>query len=344
MTTIKDVAREAHVSVAAVSRILNNDQTLSVAEETRKRVWEAAGQLNYKPSRRRTPKNYTAEQKTSYNIGLVLALTQEDEINDPYFLSIRLGVELACEQLSLNIVNVIRIGKSGLIMGLEALDGLIVIGGIDPDSIKKVYYENNNIVFVNHLSHEGSYDVVASDLKKATKNVLNHLFKLNHEEIGYMGGRDNVKSINDGQIIEEPDDMRKVAYEKVMKERGLYNPKNVLIGEWGPGGGYQLMKQAIEKGNLPSAMVVASDPMVIGALRALYEADIKVPEDISIISFDDIEAAAFLNPPLSTVKIHTHEMGKTAAKLLWDRLNGRGVPVQAVLGTELVVRESCQSR
>ncbi|MCM3186969.1 galactokinase [Priestia megaterium] len=103
-------------------------------------------------------------------------------------------------------------------------------------------------------------------------------------------------------------------------------------------------KRAIEKGNLPSAMIIASDPMAIGALRALYEEGINVPEDISLISFDDIEAAEFLNPPLSTVKIHAEEMGRMAAKLLWDRLNGRNISTRVVLDTELIIRKSCQAK
>ncbi|NEW00623.1 substrate-binding domain-containing protein [Bacillus megaterium] len=104
------------------------------------------------------------------------------------------------------------------------------------------------------------------------------------------------------------------------------------------------MKKFIEKGSLPSAMLIASDPMAIGAMRALNEANIKVPQDLSIISFDDIEAAAYLNPPLSTVKIHTDEMGKMAVKLLYDRIKGRSVPIKAILAADFILRDSCQPK
>jgi LacI family transcriptional regulator len=125
-----------------------------------------------------------------------------------------------------------------------------------------------------------------------------------------------------------------------MRENGLYNPEKVLVGDWGPTSGYSLMKQLIDKGQLPSAVVVGSDPMALGVLRALHEADLKVPEDVSVVSFDDIEAAAFMNPRLSTVKVHTDEMGKTAVKILFDRLKGRTVPIKVTLPTELVIRDS----
>jgi LacI family transcriptional regulator len=89
-------------------------------------------------------------------------------------------------------------------------------------------------------------------------------------------------------------------------------------------------------------VVCASDPMALGAFRALHEAGIKVPEDISIISFDDIDAAAYLQPALSTVKIHSFEMGKTAVKLLQDRIKGRELPMKVILPTELILRESTE--
>lgn len=343
MATIKDIAREANVSTATVSRILNDDQSLSVAEDTRKRVLEAADLLNYKPSRRRNPKNRKIEQNEGYNIGLILSSSQEDEIHDPYFLSLRLGVEMACEQLSLNIASVVRVNKNGPLTGLNNLDGIIAIGAIDPQDIKDVYYQHKNIVFVDYLPNKDDYDAVISDLEKATYKVMDYLFELQHTNIGYMGGRTGIRGLS-GKECTEIDDIRKSTYQKVMQENDLYQSQNVLIGEWGPNGGYQLMKEAIDRGSLPSAMVIASDPMTIGALRALHEAGIKVPQDISIVSFDDIEAAPFLNPPLSTVKVHTDEMGKTAVKLLYDRLNGRKIPIKAVLATDLILRDSCQPR
>lgn len=344
MTKIKDVAREANVSIATVSRILSSDHTLSVSEDTRKRVWQTADFLNYKPRKKKSTKKLKMNQDNVYNIGIVSALAQEDEVHDPYFLSIRLGLEIACEQLPLNIKNIFRLEKGISLEKLHNLDGLIVIGGVDLSSLRDVYYENDNVVLVNHLPREGNYDVVASDLERAIEVVLNHLTKLNHYNIGYLGGLDNIKSVDSGRVIKEIEDARKVSYEKIMREKGLYNPENVFIGEWGPSSGYELMKQAIKKGNLPSAMIIASDPMAIGALRALYEEGINVPEDISLISFDDIEAAEFLNPPLSTVKIHAEEMGKMAAKLLWDRLNGRNISTRVVLDTELIIRKSCQAK
>ncbi|MBD1380312.1 LacI family DNA-binding transcriptional regulator [Metabacillus arenae] len=344
MTTIRDIANEANVSSATVSRILNNDPSLSVAEDTRNRVLDAADLLNYKPSRKRkTSKKISDEPSELYNIGIISVITQEEEVNDPYFMSIRLGVEIACETLPFTIKKIIRAGNDASLKDIENLDGLIVIGGIDPNCLKEFLESNKHVVFVNHFPYLKNYDVVASGFDTATEDVLEYLFQLNHTNIGFLGGKDTLIKLDEKQPSEEVEDIRRIAFENVMRRKELYDQEHVYIGEWGASGGYQLMKEVINKGNLPSAMVIASDPMAIGAMRALHESGIIVPQDISIISFDDIEAAEFLNPPLSTVKVHTGEMGKVAARLLYDRFNGRNIPIRSILGTELVIRDSCQA-
>ncbi len=338
MATIKDIAGKAGVSPATVSRILNNDTTLSVGEDTRKRVLEAAAFLNYKPTRKR---NNNKDDSDTFEIGIISAITQEEEVQDPYFMSIRLGVEIACAKFPFKIKTVINAGNHGSFDDLKHLDGIIVIGGIDPSSVQEFCNTNKNIVFINHLPENGEYDTVASGLDKATEDVLNYLLELGHSEIGFIGGKDKFNRLYDNKPMGETQDIRKLAFDKVMKQNQLYQQEFVHIGEWGATSGYQLMKRALEAEKLPTAIVCASDPMAIGAMRALHEAKIKVPQDMSVISFNDIEAAEFLNPPLSTVRIHTDEMGKTAVKLLYDRIKGREIPIKAVLSTELVIRDSC---
>lgn len=344
MVRMKDIAEKANVSIATVSRILNNDATLSVSEETRQRVFDIAKQLDYKPIRKRSSSRNNQPKKNkeeSYQIALLLAVSQHDETRDPYFASIRQGIEEQCEQLPIHISSVIRV-NGGEVQDLSKFDGLIVIGGIDPKDIKR-YFPKNNVVFVTQVIHIDEYDVVCSDLETATEKILDYLIELGHKEIGYIGGSETIKKLNGGKSY-EIDDVRKRTFEKKMKATGLYQPKHVFIGEWGPAGGYELMKKAIDSGNLPSAFVIASDPMAIGALHAIHQAGFRVPEDISIISFDDIDAAAFLNPPLSTVKIYAHEIGKLAVNALYDRIKGRDIPVKISTPANLIIRESCAAK
>lgn len=119
--------------------------------------------------------------------------------------------------------------------------------------------------------------------------------------------------------------------------------EDIYIGEYTMSHGYELMKKAIKKKNVPKAFFVASDPMAIGALRALQEAGLSVPSDVALVAFDDIEAARFSSPPLSTVKVYTKEMGQTGVKLLMDRINGRNLPIKVTIPTSLVIRQSCGS-
>lgn len=335
MARIKDIAEMANVSTATVSRILNNDPSLSVSGETRARVLQVVDELDYKPGRKKKAK--LLQEQEACSIGLLLT---NDEAIDPYFLSIRQGVESVCDQYAMQISSVLNIGKSSFSADLVAgLDGLIVLGDVNSEELKEVY-SGKNIVFVDFVPEQGNWDVVISDFETATREILDYLFQAGHRQIAYIGGKGSIRSIHNGRMIDK-EDVRKQTYERVMQEKGLFDAGNVLLGDFGPLSGYQLMKKLLEKGALPSAVVIASDPMAIGAMKALHEAGIKVPADISIFSFDDIEAAAFLNPTLSTVKVHTEEMGRTAVKLLHDRLkNGREIPLKVTLPTELVVRES----
>ena len=115
---------------------------------------------------------------------------------------------------------------------------------------------------------------------------------------------------------------------------------HIFIGEYTMESGYELMKRALAA-PLPEAFFIASDSMAIGALTALKEANISVPDDLAIVSFNDIEVAKYSSPPLTTVKVFTEEMGDTGVKMLLDRLNGRQIPIKSVLPTQLIVRESC---
>lgn len=343
MATIKEIAEKAKVSTATVSRLLNNDPTLSITEETKKRVLEVAADLQYKPMRKKNTQTPNKSNSEEYNIGVILSTSEEDELNDPYFQQIRLGIEGACRQFSLKIGSLLRIQSDQPFSNLNELDGLIVVGTVITEEITNLYDKNNNIIFIDNFSTSKGYDLVDSDLAEAMIEVINTLLSSGHKTIGYMGGGHTVKSIT-GKTEVDVDETRKATFLKVMQGKGLYNPQHVLTGDWNPNGGYQLMKELIEGGNIPDAMIIGSDPMAIGALRMLNEAGIRVPDDLSVISFDDIESAAFLNPPLSSVKVYPDELGRAAVKLLADRLfNKRMVPTKVTLGTKLILRKSSRN-
>jgi LacI family transcriptional regulator len=334
MATLKEIAEKVGVSVATVSRVLNYDTTLSVSDETRKRIFEVAQQLNYKTLRERSQ-----QPKELFRFGLVHWYSERQEMDDPYYMAIRLGVEKECFERGIELVKLFKQNGSYPTERMEHLDGIIAVGKFGPKDINAFASSTENIVFVDCSPDERKFDSVVIDLRKSTITVLDYLLELGHRKIGYIGGREYV----DGETPIH-DEREATLYEYLYLE-GLYNSQYVWTGSFTAEDGYRLMKQAISSNDLPTAFFIASDSMAIGALRALHEAHISVPRDISIVGFNDIPTAAFIHPPLTTVKVYTEFMGETAVELLVERLTTkRSICKKVVVPTELVVRESSQVR
>ncbi|MFC0469225.1 LacI family DNA-binding transcriptional regulator [Halalkalibacter kiskunsagensis] len=337
MATIKEIADLANVSTATVSRVINNDKSLSVANETRERIMEIAQRLNYVPVRKRYAEGKSNARVNGTEIGIVMFCSPEYEWEDTYFLSIRKGIESECINKGLLVKKISHI--SGGISGIQMnnLDGVIVVGRVSKDDLEMLSQKvTNNIAFVNYVPENNSYDTVVIDYEEATREALEHLFSLGHSNIGFIGGKEKAQ---DGSVIQ---DQRHKAYEKIMKEKGKYNQDNVYISDqFLISDGYSSMMKAGGKSSLPSAFFIASDAMAIGAIRASHELGIKIPNEMSIVSFNDVEMAKFTQPALTTVKVYTEEMGRISVKLLVDRLEGREIPVKTVIPTKLIERESC---
>ncbi|CAM4500505.1 LacI family transcriptional regulator [Paenibacillus endophyticus] len=332
MATIKDIAQKAKVSIATVSRVLNYDPGISVADETRKRIFEAAQQLNYKTLRQR---NGTAV-KDRYRVGLVNWYSDQEEMLDPYYMAIRLGIERECFQRQIDLVKLFLHGEpDGKEWTGEAFDGIIAIGRFEKEDIARFPGGLDNIVFVDSSPDDNRFDSVVIDLRKSVSEVLDYLIGLGHASIGYIGGHNIV---NQKRVRDE----RELVFMERLTAQGLFDPKLVYTGEnLYSEDGYKLMKQAIAQEKLPTAFFIENDSMAVGALRALHEAKLKVPEDISIVGYNDIAISAFLQPPLTTVKVHMEHMGETAVELLTDRLAAkRAIAKKIVLPTCIQVRES----
>ncbi|KMY50949.1 LacI family DNA-binding transcriptional regulator [Peribacillus loiseleuriae] len=340
MATIKDIAVRANVSSATVSRVLNNDPTLLVTDETRNRIVEVSKELDYTTVRKRRNVK-RLESVRSPRVGIILTCSleeEEDGVDDPYFTSIRQGVESECLNQGIYTNKIIRSSDSSQEQIMEDIDGLIVIGGMNLNLLNRVKATIDHIVFINYSPDEDHYDSVVVDFRKATTSAMEHLLNQGFKEIGYIGGRERAKSLDNNLVI---GDMRLTVFEEIMKAKGMYRGDQVFIGEYSMTQGYMLMKEAILKGNLPEAFFIASDSMAIGALRAIQEAHLKVPEDVAIVSFNDIQVAKFASVPLTSVKVYTEQLGREGVKLLLDRINGREIPLKVTVPTKLVIRESC---
>jgi LacI family transcriptional regulator len=320
MATLKDIAIKANVSTSTVSRILRNDKTLSVSDQTRSKVLKVADELDYK-----TKKN--KQIKSNITVALIHWYTRAKELEDNYYLSIRLGVEKAAHEKGIELI---KIFHDSLTQSLIPADGAIAIGKFDRVEISKFKKIYKHIVFVDSSPDVNTYDSVTIDFEQAFKEAIDFLRNQHINKIGYIGGREYTHTLK--QPI---GDRREKFFRSYVKEH-----EHIHIGEFNIASGYELMKNIISNHKLVDAYIIASDNMAIGALRALYEANIKVPDDVSIISVNDIEQSAYTIPPLSTIKIYKEHMGEVSVNLLLEKINGRKIAQKVIIPTKLILRKT----
>lgn len=274
--------------------------------------------------------------KERWRIGLLSWYNEREETLDPYYLAIRLGVERECFQKQYECVRMFLQGNGKLDWNGEALDGIIAIGRFDQNDIEMFPAEVDNVIFVDSSPDDTRFDSVVLDFRKSVGEVLTYLTKLGHRDIGYIGSRNRMHN-------RQVKDDREIVFKEWLNLRNLFNPDFVFTGEHlYAEDGYRLMKQALEEKCRATAYFVENDSMAVGVLRALHEANLHVPRDVSIIGFNDIAISEFLQPPLTTVKVHMEFMGETAVELLSERLTvQRQIPKKIVTPTSLTIRESC---
>ncbi len=327
MATMKEIAEKAGVSIATVSRVLNLDNTLNVSEETRQRIFETAEKMQYQsPHQKKLSKQLT--------IGIAQWYTHNQELTDPYYLALRLAVEKECDEDKIGFRRVAPYEKD---INIRNLDGIIAIGKFGQQELDKLDAYNIPIVFVDSSPNEDKYDSVMTDYSKGVLKALEYLTMLGNEEIGYIGGEEFVEGSKDPLL-----DEREATYIHFMESKGKLDYSHIYKGDFTPEDGYLLMKKSLQSETYPKAYFMASDPMAIGAYRAVAEAGLVVGKDISLIGFDDIYSAQYLMPALTTIKVHTEFMGKTAVETLQEKIKTQRVLTKKILiPTKLIVRESC---
>jgi len=341
MATIKQIAQQVGVSSATVSRVLNNDLTLHVSDETREKVFQVAEQIGYKPRRIARLKEETIS--TNKKIGLLFWSTQEEEKNDPYFLSVRRGIEHYCQRQHIKLAEIIRGDFDQWTTQLNSLDGLVVVGSILVEDILKRYPYPERMVLVNHHHSDAQIDSIHLNFNQAMKQVVEHFVSLGHQEIAYIGGYGNLHKLEEKKTVATNSEERYEAINSWAVHYGMRIMHEEWVNHWSMQDGYDAMKKLLKLKDRPKACFIASDTMAIGAYRACEEAGISIPQDIEIIGFNNLEVSSYMSPPLTTVHVDTTFLGEQAIKLLLDRLAGRKVAMQIHLQTTLIVRQSTSS-
>lgn len=327
MATLKDVANLAGVSSASVSRILNNDLTLNVPQTTRDRVISAAQSLGYVKKKKKA-------DASTMQIGIVQWISPVREMEDPYYLSIRQGVENFCVQKKISIIRTFATDND-ILRKLDKVDGIVCIGKFSQAYQKKLSQICPNIIYLDMNLDPITACCIVPDFKSAIRSVIASFVSEGHRTTGYLGGREFV----DDELYPDP---RLKYFQRFASRAGLDYENYMREGEFSRESGYEMMMDLIRSKTVPTSLFCASDPIAVGAMKALLENGYRIPEDVSIIGFDNIEESNYTFPPMSTVFVPMYEMGTTGMRMLQDAImrNENLSPMRVQLPCYPIFRQS----
>jgi LacI family repressor for deo operon, udp, cdd, tsx, nupC, and nupG len=325
--TIKDVARLAGVSTATVSRTLKQPEKVTIA--TRKKVMQAVVEVDY------TPNAMAQSLRTQVTKTVILVVR---DIANPFYLEIFRGVEQQAHDLEYSVL----MGNTRDDPEREQLyfnmvhsrhaDGLILMTGKLPPALNQGKQRLPPMVIALEYLKDVRLPTVLIDNVQSSRRAVEHLISLGHRRIAHISG----------PVPEILSMDREEGYRLTLQENGItINEEWVVNGNFSVRSGHRAMHQLLASDPRPTAIFAANDEMAIGAINELAARGIKVPQDVSVIGFDDISFARAYNPSLTTIRQLRTEIGRQAVLLLADVLAGKPVSSEPVIiPTELVVRDS----
>lgn len=328
--TIVDVAREAGVSYTTVSRVLNNKE--NVKPETRERVLTAMTRLGYVVDQRAR----SLAGGHSQVIGLLV-----HDLGTSYIGLIIRGIEaeLAPAQYDLLLYTTHRrktkesVYVATLARGLA--DGLLIVLPRDPAAyLETLRMSNFPYVLIDHRGISDEISAVTAANWQGGYTATEYLIKLGHRRIGHITGAMDQGCARD----------RLEGYKAALADHGIpFDPALVQEGDFFQPAGYAGARALLHLPDPPTAIFAANDVMAFGVMEAIRECNLRIPEDVSVIGFDDIPEASRVHPPLTTIQQPLEEMGRLATRMLLELLRDPGIGSRRVeLPTKLIVRQSCQ--
>jgi LacI family transcriptional regulator len=330
--TLEEIARLSGVSRSTVSRVIN--QHPNVSEDVRQRVLTVIQETGYQPNLAAR----TLVSKRSWMIGLVLPRSVSSFFTDPYFPRLAQGIAQACNQFDYTLGLFLvgnkedeekifpRVSRKGMLDGV-----LIQAGQIGDQLIDRLIDSNLPLVVAGRPFKTENVSYIDIDNIAAAYNAVSHLVRLGYQRIATIAGLPGSTVSID----------RKEGYRKALVGRGRnVDEKLIIDSDFTEAGGYYAMQQLLPA--KPDAVFAASDLMAIGAMRAVREAGLTIPDDIAFVGFDDIPPATQYDPQLTTVRQPIVQFGFNAVEILIDLIeNGIEPPRRILMETELVIRDSC---
>ena len=312
--TMNDVAKLANVSQSTVSRVLSGkEQPIPIGDDTRQRVLDAVAQLKYQPN---LHAGSLRGQKT-----LMIAMMIAD-ITNPFYHSMVRAVQdhantYAYDVMITNSDHTLE-GEKHFMESVirRPVDGIFMVPyHLDETDLDELIERTGACIAAvgQHINHP-QVDIAYGNDEQATHEVVSWLHReKGHKQIGFIGVTDHFPA---GR-------RRRRGFEKALQEADLTMPAGYeQVGDWSPESGYQAMQQLLMLPERPTAVFISNDMMAIGAMEAIKQANLTIPEDIAIVGFDNIPAASWVYPRLTTVAQHPGKMGEHLSKAIFERING----------------------
>jgi len=326
--TIYDVARAAGVGIGTVSRVLNRSP--SVSERTRRRVLEAMEKLSFRPDRAARALSRGRTQA----IGVLVPF-----FTKYFFVEVLRGIETATatNDYFLIIYNVEKkeeyIAHLDTLAGTRRVDGLIVIS-LTPRILQRVYLEQPPFPVVFIDTYARGFDCIEVDHRGGFHSATAHLLGLGHKRIALLDRPEDPP-------FRTPARDRLAGYRQALRKQGVaVRDEYAVMAKYSREGGRDAMDALLSLSEPPTAVVAASDLQAIGAMDAAQARGLRVPEDLAVVGYHDIELAEYLG--LTSVRLPTLEMGRRAVDVLVEAIEGRSHhPVRVRMPTELIIRHTC---
>jgi LacI family transcriptional regulator len=328
-----DVAKKAGVSRTTVSFVLNNTPGKIISEATRQKVLRAAEELEYIPNE--TARNLAMTRH--HSIGLFICHTHS-VFSDAYIISLIEGMskilnkhrfQLILQPLKLTQSDYLSLAKQ------DNVDGVILLNTHDNDEgLTEIVQSGFPLVVIGSLSNRNILQVDIENYS-AARAVTQYLISLGHKKIGMIAHAAQVYYASRERIR---------GYKETLRDTGLeYRDEWVKIGDFSEESGYKTMAEILSLPDRPSAVFTGNDMIAYGAVKAIKDSGMDIPEDMSIAGFDDDFLSRYLNPPLTTMSLPAASLGAESARQLISKITGREIPEkQIILSPHLTVRQSCR--
>jgi DNA-binding LacI/PurR family transcriptional regulator len=330
--TLAEIAQLAGVSVSTVSRALTNSNH-PLKEETRRRIVNLAEEMGYNP-------NLVArslQSNRTHTVGVIV-----DRMRSPFAAATVQGIQDGLRQAgySISIINSNR-DQDLVIEAIQTfhsrrVDGIVILNSwLHTFNDPFLSLQDRPFVFVNRLFSSAIHNCVAPGDRYGAQLAVKHLVDLGHRRIAYINGLETWLEAQN----------RLAGFRDVLTEHGLVVDDTLIRpGDWGVDSGFQATQELLALDQPPTAVFAANDLMALGAIYAVQEAGLRVPDNVAVVGYDDRDFAAWMRPTLTTIRMPSYEMGQAAARLLLEQIAGEELEDATQIPGELIIRQSCGAK